>query len=102
MKLVELAHFTDSLDEMVDFYKVFLNKDPEAKSDGMAIFMLGEVKLLLHRSYDPADGELPPEDHRAFLVKSVDEKCMELETTTFLLIAFRASRRPIRELFPEK
>jgi catechol 2,3-dioxygenase-like lactoylglutathione lyase family enzyme len=44
----------------------------------MSIFMLGETKLFLHRTYTPAEGELPPENHLAFTVPDVDQTCAEL------------------------
>jgi len=77
-KMTEIARFTEKLDEMVDFYQVFLGVGPTVRSEGMAIFMLGETKLFLHRTYPPAEGELPPENHFAFTVEDVDAACAGL------------------------
>ena len=85
MKLVEIACFTDKLDEMVDYYKTLLDSEPSARSGGMAVFMLGDVKLFLHQTYEPGEGELPPEDHKAFEVESVDLKCDDLTKKGFMV-----------------
>jgi len=77
-KLTEIARFTEKLEEMVEFYQDFLGAEPAVRSEGMAIFMLGETKLFLHRSYTPAEGELPPENHFAFTVDDADAACAQL------------------------
>lgn len=82
-KLTEIARFTDRLEEMVEFYRTFLNAEPEVQSEGMAIFMLGATKLFLHRSYIPREGELPPEDHLAFTVADVEAECSRLAAAGF-------------------
>jgi catechol 2,3-dioxygenase-like lactoylglutathione lyase family enzyme len=77
-KLTEIARFTDNLEAMTAFYKRLLGAEPAAQSEGMSIFMIGETKLFLHRTYTPAEGELPPENHLAFTVPNVDQACTEL------------------------
>jgi len=85
MKLVEIAYFTDKLDEMVEYYEKLLDTEPDARSGGMATFMLGDVKLFLHQNYVPEDGELPPEDHKAFEVRDLDTKHLELIKQGFVI-----------------
>ncbi len=80
-KLVEIARFTDKLDEMADYYETLLGTPPVARSEGMAIFMFGEVKLFLHHNYEPNEGDLPPENHLAFEVADVEKVCKELADT---------------------
>jgi len=77
-KLLEIAKFTENIDEMSKFYENLLGSAPVARSEGMAIFMLGEVKLFLHKLYEPKEGELPPEDHLAFEVPDVTRACEDL------------------------
>lgn len=77
-KLTEIARFTPHLEVMVGFYQTLLGTAPAVRTEGMAIFMLGETKLFLHRSYIPNEGELPPEDHLAFTVPDVDAACEAL------------------------
>jgi len=77
-KLTEIARFTDRLEEMIGFYQKLLDTEPQVRSDGMAIFIVGETKLFVHRSYTPAEGELPPEDHLAFTIPDVDAACAQL------------------------
>lgn len=77
-EFVEIARFTDKLDELVRFYEKLLAAKPEVQSSGMAIFMLGKTKLFLHQSYPPADGELLPENHLAFAVPDVEALCEQL------------------------
>ena len=78
MKLVELAHFTDNVAAMSDFYRALLGAEPVAASEDMAIFMNGDTKIFIHRKYPPSEGELPPENHTAFAVEDVDAMCNDL------------------------
>ena len=78
MKLSELAYFTYNVKEMTDFYRMLLQAEPIAQSEDMAIFMSGETKIFIHRSYPPSEGNLPPNDHIAFTVEDVDSTCQSL------------------------
>ena len=75
MKLIELAYFTENVQQMADFYQGLLDAEPVAKSDDMAIFMSGHTKIFIHRKYPASEGELPPDDHIAFAVEDVDATC---------------------------
>lgn len=35
---------------------------------GMVIYFVGEIKYILHETYEPTKCQLPPEDHIAFEV----------------------------------
>lgn len=80
MKLTELATFTDNVAEMTKFYSNLLGSEPTYANDDMAIFMVGETKIFIHKTYDPADSDvdLPPSNHIAFTVASVDEAIAEM------------------------
>ena len=78
MKLIELAYFTDNVQQMADFYRGLLGVEPVAKSDDMAIFMSGHTKIFIHRKYITVDGELPADNHIAFAVEDVDAVCVTL------------------------
>jgi catechol 2,3-dioxygenase-like lactoylglutathione lyase family enzyme len=78
VKLVEIAYFTDNVAEMAGFYRHLFGVEPVAQSDGMAIFLVGETKLFIHRAYKPEANELPPENHVAFAVPDIDATCREL------------------------
>lgn len=78
MKLGELAYFTDNVKQMADFYRALLGMEPVAQSEDMAIFMSGETKIFIHRTYPAAEGDLPPANHIAFTVKDVDAACRDL------------------------
>ena len=75
MKLVELAYFTENVQQMADFYRNLLGTEPVARSDDMVIFLSGETKIFIHHTYLAAEGELPPENHVAFAVADVDAAC---------------------------
>lgn len=77
-KLTEIARFVEDIDATAAFYETLLGEPPVACSEGMTIFMLGEVKLFLHQTYIPGEGELPPEDHLAFTVPDVEAACAKL------------------------
>jgi catechol 2,3-dioxygenase-like lactoylglutathione lyase family enzyme len=76
----EIALFTSNVQEMIDFYRKLLEAEPVAKSEGMAIFMAGSTKVMIHKSYEPKPGELPSESHLAFSVANVDQACNELQS----------------------
>jgi catechol 2,3-dioxygenase-like lactoylglutathione lyase family enzyme len=78
MKLIELAYFTENVQQMEDFYRSLLGTEPVARSDDMAIFMTGQAKIFIHRKYVPAEGELPADNHIAFAVDDVDVTCETL------------------------
>jgi lactoylglutathione lyase len=81
MRLVELAYFTENVQQMEDFYRALLGAEPVAKSEGMAIFMSGETKILIHYKSPGSPisaGELPPENHVAFAVEDVDAACEKM------------------------
>jgi catechol 2,3-dioxygenase-like lactoylglutathione lyase family enzyme len=78
MKLVELAYFTERVDEMAEFYQRIVDAAPVARSADMAIFMIGDTKIFIHRRYSPSEGDLPPENHTAFDVEDVDMTCRVL------------------------
>ncbi|GMQ78501.1 MAG: hypothetical protein BMS9Abin02_1017 [Anaerolineae bacterium] len=40
--------------------------------------MVGGTKIFIHREYEPGEGELPPENHIAFIVSNVDEICEQI------------------------
>lgn len=75
LKLIELAYFTDNVSAMADFYRALLGAEPVAQSDDMAIFMSGETKIFIHKSYPPSEGDLPADNHVAFSVEDVDAAC---------------------------
>ena len=77
-RLVEIARFVDDIEQSASFYENLLGQPPAARSGGMAIFMLGETKLFLHQTYQPGEGELPPEDHLAFEVDDLDQTCIQI------------------------
>ncbi len=80
MKLIELAHFTPRVAEMAGFYEKLLGTAPVARSDDMAIFMTGQTKIFIHRTYEATDGGLPPENHTAYAVADVDAETEALRT----------------------
>lgn len=79
MQLVEMAYFTNRVEEMSAFYRQLLGRDPVSASEDMAIFMSGSTKIFIHRSYLPGEGDLPPENHTAFAVADVDAACAVLQ-----------------------
>ncbi len=71
--LAEITCFTGNLTENVEFYRKLLDSEPIAQSEGMAIFLTGAIKLMLHETYQPQSGELPPTDHVSIAVRNLDE-----------------------------
>ncbi|NIR62966.1 MAG: hypothetical protein GWO41_07330 [candidate division Zixibacteria bacterium] len=78
MIVKELAIFTDNVQTMTDFYASLVGSEPAARSEDMAIFQVGEIKILIHKTYTSGEGELPPENHTGFQVKDLDAACKRL------------------------
>ncbi len=78
MHVVELAYFTDDVAAMAAYYRTLLNAEPVTASDSIAIFQAGATTILIHETYTPKEGELPPRDHTAYAVADVDATCAEL------------------------
>jgi catechol 2,3-dioxygenase-like lactoylglutathione lyase family enzyme len=78
MQLAEMAFFTDSVADMIAFYRRLLAAEPVARSDDMAVFQVGPTRIFIHRNYRPGEGELPPEQHMAFAVEDLDAACRTL------------------------
>jgi catechol 2,3-dioxygenase-like lactoylglutathione lyase family enzyme len=78
-KLTEIAFFTDKVAEMAAFYENFLGAAPVAASEDLSIFMVGETKIFIHKTYTPKEGELPPENHFAYTVADVEAACADLK-----------------------
>ncbi len=79
MKLIEIAKFTDNVSAMAAFYRRLLGSEPVAESPDMAIFMVGETKIFIHKTYEQVPDDLPPENHIAFAVENVDATCAQLQ-----------------------
>jgi catechol 2,3-dioxygenase-like lactoylglutathione lyase family enzyme len=77
-QLSELAYFTDNVSGMTAFYQRLLGTAPVAQSPGMAIFRVGGAQVLIHKTYTPGPGDLPPENHVALAVPDVDAACAAL------------------------
>lgn len=85
MKVTELAYFTDDVAAMAAFYERLLGDQPVASSDSVAIFMAGETKIFIHKTYEPGPDELPPHNHVALMVPDVDIACDALVGRGLLL-----------------
>ncbi len=77
-QLTEIAYFTEHVASMAAFYQKLLGTGPVAQSEAMAIFMVGQTKIFIHKTYTPEVGDLPPENHQAFTVDDVDAACRAL------------------------
>ena len=78
-QLSEIAFFTSDVAAMTAHYRAVLQSDPVHSTPDMAIFMSGPTKIFIHRTYQPAEGDLPPENHFAITVANLDAAVAELE-----------------------
>ena len=79
MKISELARFVKDVKKSTAFYRTLLGFDPIYADATIAIFKIGDTKLLIHEVYnDTLDGNLPCENHTAFGVPNLDEKFEKL------------------------
>ena len=78
-RVVEIALFTENVQELVGFYTRVLGLEPVIQSADMAIFQLGEAKLLIHYRFPTAEGRPPNEDHIALGVADLAEASTDLD-----------------------
>ena len=71
MKLEEIAIFTDKVKETAAFY-LNLGGKVGYQNENMAIIQFENVKILIHATYEPGEGDLPCENHIAFGTADVD------------------------------
>jgi len=79
MKIVELARFVDDVPAAITFYRHIFGVAPVYADESLATFQLGDMKVLIHRRYEPGPDDLPCEDHLAFGVANVAEAAAQLE-----------------------
>ena len=77
--LSEVAYFTDNVPAMTAFYHTLLQTPPAVEAPGLAIFVIGQTKLLIHQTYPPQADTPPPENHLALAVENVDRAATELQ-----------------------
>src|SRR5574341_1216865 len=81
-RLEEIARFCSDVDAAVRVYEALLDQRPQMHEPGAAaVFMLGDVKLFLHKTGEPPEPDWPlrDEDHLAFAVDGVDHACAGLQ-----------------------
>ncbi|MEX0718957.1 MAG: VOC family protein [Planctomycetaceae bacterium] len=79
MRFSEVAIFTDDVDAAADFYERLLGAAAVHRGDGIAVFDVGGVQVLVHEKCEPSSDAPPCEDHIAFAVPDVDRTVRELE-----------------------
>jgi predicted enzyme related to lactoylglutathione lyase len=72
MKLSEVAIFTDAVEDTIVFYERLLNRAPFERGEGIAIFDVEGVHVLVHQKYDASESELPSESHFGFSVADLE------------------------------
>ena len=77
-RVTEIAMFTGNVEGMATFYERLLGVAPIARGQGIAIFNVGGIKVLIHESSPPAADGPANEDHVAFAVADVDAACKQL------------------------
>lgn len=82
-QLVELALFTENVPLLVAFYENLLGGPPAFQSEGMAIFQLDNLHILIHHrepsepGYEAEENWPPNEDHFAIGVNSLETEWAE-------------------------
>ena len=83
--IVEIALFTEDVPALSAFYAHSLGAEPAFQNEGMALFQIGGLQLLIHHkepsspSYTVDPNGPPNEDHIALAVADLDATCTELE-----------------------
>ncbi len=85
-QIAEVACFTPDVALLAEFYEHILGVAPVVRSDGMALFELRGLSLLIHQRMPQAAGQPPNEDHLAVAVEDVDRACAALRDLGFALV----------------
>ena len=97
--IVEVALFTEDVSALAAFYARSLGAEPAFQNEGLALFQVDGLQLLIHHKAPPEPaytvnpGGPPNEDHIALAVLDLDAACAELEGQG-LTIAVPAQRFP--------
>lgn len=83
----EIAHFVKDVEACTRFYRQLLGKGPEQRSDELAVFKTGRVKLMIHKRYKPEPEGLPCEDHIGFAAQDLDATFARLEQAGYEVVA---------------
>lgn len=79
MRLSELALFTDDVQAAAQFYERLLGTGPVHRGEGIAVFEVAGVQVLIHERCAAGPDDPPCEDHVAFAVGDVDRAAAEGE-----------------------
>ncbi|HEY7126240.1 MAG TPA: VOC family protein [Ktedonobacterales bacterium] len=85
-QIAEVACFTADVALLAEFYEQVLGVEPSVCSDGMALFELSGLSLLIHQGMPQTTGQPPNEDHLAVAVADVDRACAALRDQGFALV----------------
>lgn len=67
-----MAVFTEDVPAVTAFYENLFG-DPTFADGDMAVFDVDGVDVLVHETYDESESPVPPEDHFAFSVESLED-----------------------------
>ena len=84
--IAEVACFTADVAHLAEFYEQILGVAPVVRSDGMALFKLSGLSLLIQQGMPQTAGQPPNEDHLAVAVEDVDRACAALRNQGFALV----------------
>src|SRR5690606_29150294 len=76
--LVEVALFTDRVEETTRFYETVLGRAADVQVPGMAEFHLGQVVLRVHVRHPEEPGGPPSADHVAFRAEDLEAEAARL------------------------
>jgi predicted enzyme related to lactoylglutathione lyase len=79
-RAAEIALFTDDVASVRAFYEHLLGTSPEEEWPGGAMFVAGDVKVLVHERAGAMDDAPLNEDHFAFAVGDLDSACADLQS----------------------
>ena len=79
MRFSEFAIFTEDLASATAFYERLLGAAPSHRGDGIAIFKVGGIQVLIHKRYVASSDDVPCENHVAFAVSDVNQSISEIE-----------------------
>ena len=77
-RLTEVALFTSDVAAVTAFYERVLGTAPAERSEGHAVFALGELVLRIHVTVEPGPGDPPAGDHVAFTLDGLDDRAAAL------------------------
>jgi catechol 2,3-dioxygenase-like lactoylglutathione lyase family enzyme len=87
MVLSELTYFSEDVGRTAELYETVFGTEPAVRDEGIALFELGDITVMIHEASESEAGRPPNEDHPAVTVEDLDGRFAALVDAGFDVVA---------------